>query len=401
LQPSHKRFKELINVSGTMTALGSSSVSPEVIAQMDEVLPKFVDMVKLQKEASKVISRVIGAQAGCVTACAASCIAIGVAACMTGSDMAKVEQLPDTVGMKNEVIMQRGHEVWFGGSVPQTARLPGAKVVEIGDATRAGGYQLEGAINENTAAALYVVSHHTVQYGLIGLEDFCEVAHAHGVPVIVDAASESNISSFFEQGADLACLSGHKFLAGPTSGIVAGCKELVEACLFHQYHGIGRAMKVGKEGIIGAMAALERWENLDHNSEQQGQEQIVGRLLDNLKNIPGLLVYAEPDPTGNPIRRVTIKVDPKIVGLSAFEISMTLRESSPPIVVRDHEAIDQEYFQLDPCNIQPEQADFVTREIRRIANLSDEDKKRLRATLPQRPNDADLLVESLKGWIAQ
>jgi len=132
---------------------------------------------------------------------------------MTGPDLAKVEQLPDTTGLKNEVIIQKGHVVWFGASVPQMVRLTGAKVVEIGDATRAGTYQLEGAINENTAAALYVVSHHTVQYGLISLEGFCRVAHAHEIPVIVDAASESNMSSFLERGADLVCFSGHKFLA--------------------------------------------------------------------------------------------------------------------------------------------------------------------------------------------
>jgi D-glucosaminate-6-phosphate ammonia-lyase len=207
--------------------------------------------------------------------------------------------------------------------------------------------------------------------------------------------------SFLEQVADLACFSGHEFLAGPTSSIVAGRKELVEACLFHQYHGIGQAMKLGREGIIGAIAGLELWENLDHDRKQQVREQIVERLLDNLKGITGLLVHAEPDPTGNPIRRTTIKGDPKPVGLNAFEILLPLKESSPPIVVHDHEAIDLGYFQLDRCDIHREQVDFVTREIRRIANLSDEDKKRLRARLPQRPNDADLLIKSLTGWIPE
>ena len=135
------------------------------------MFPKFVDMLDLQHEACRVIQRVVVAEAGCVTSCAAAGIAIGVAACMTGPDMAKVEQLPDTTGLKNEVIIQRGHVVWFGAPVTQMVRLTGAKVAEIGDVNRAGVYQLEGTIWENIAAALYVASHHTVRYGLIALED--------------------------------------------------------------------------------------------------------------------------------------------------------------------------------------------------------------------------------------
>ncbi len=396
-----KRYdlKEVINVSGTMTALGSSSVPPEVIEAMADVLPRFVDMVRLQQQACRVIRRVIGAEAGCVTSCAAAGIAISVAACMTGADLAKVEQLPDTTGLKNEVIIQKGHVVWFGASVPQMVRLTGAKVVEIGDATRAGTYQLEGAINENTAAALYVVSHHTVQYGLISLEEFCRIAHAHGIPVIVDAASESNMSSFLERGADLVCFSGHKFLAGPTSGIVAGRKDLVEACLFHQYHGIGRAMKVGKEGIVGVMAALERWERLDHKAVQAEQERIIDKFVEGLKDIPGLAVTVEPDPTGNPIRRVKVKVDPEVVGLTAFEVSAELAAGDPPIIVRDHHVIDEGFFFLDPCNVTVEQAEIVAEAIRRILDLPDEQKKMIRGRYPRWPNHADLLVEKLKGWV--
>lgn len=88
------RLKEVINVSGTMTALGSSSVPPEVIAAMADVLPRFVDMVELQREANRVIQRVIGAEAGCITSCAAAGIAVSVAACMTGTDMAKSNNSP-------------------------------------------------------------------------------------------------------------------------------------------------------------------------------------------------------------------------------------------------------------------------------------------------------------------
>lgn len=395
------QFKEVINVSGTMTALGASSVSPDVIETMASVLPKFVDMVELQRNACRVIQRVIGCEAGFVTACSAAGIAIGVAACMTGANMAKVEQLPDTSGMKGEVLLQRGHSVWFGGSILQMVRLSGARVIEIGDATRAGAYQLEGAISERTAAAVYVVSHHTVQYGLINLESFSRVAHTHGVPVIVDAASESNMKVFFEQGADLVCYSGHKFLAGPTSGIVAGRADLIEACLFHQYHGIGRAMKVGKESIVGATASLERWARLDHTALLAEQGRILDVFVEGLSGIAGLTLSLEPDPAESPTKRVKVRVDANVAGLEAFEIADELKSGDSAIYVRDNETIDGGYFFLDPTCSTLDEARLVAPAIRRVLELPEEEKAAIRLHHTCRPNDADTLVQKLEGWVPE
>src|SRR3712207_5209869 len=115
-----------------------------------------------------------------------------------------------------------GHMVGYGAPVEQGVRLAGARVVPVGQATSARRYQLEGAITERTAAALYVVSHHTVQYGLLPLDEFVAACHARGVPVIVDAASEYDLKGFLATGADIALYSSHKFLGAPTGGIVAG-----------------------------------------------------------------------------------------------------------------------------------------------------------------------------------
>ncbi len=169
---------------------------------------------------------------------------------MTGSDLAAIERLPDTTSLKNEVLIQAGHMVSYGAPVEQGIRLAGARVVPVGQATSARKYQLRGAIKERTAAALYVVSHHTVQYGLIPLDEFVEVCHARGVPVMVDAASEYDLKGFLAAGADVALYSSHKFLGGPTGGIVAGRTELVRAA-YLQNSGIGRGMKIGKEGMVG------------------------------------------------------------------------------------------------------------------------------------------------------
>lgn len=389
---------EVINVSGTMTAIGASSVKPEIIEAMVDILPRFVSMDDLQEKASSVINCVIGSEAGCITASAASGIVVSIAACMAGNDLYKAEQLPNTTGMKHEVVIQRGHMAWYGASVGQLARLAGATLVEIGDATRAGAYQLAGATNDRTAAALYVTSHHTVQYGLIDLREFCRVAHEHSVPVVVDAASESEMRWFIEAGADLVCFSGHKFLAGPTSGIIAGRRDLVRACLLHQRAGIGRPMKIGKESIVGVIAALERWERLDHDQVQRQEGEIVYTFADGLRGIPGLVTQIEPDPTGNPIKRVKVIVDSSEAGLNAFQIAQALKHNQPPIVVRDHHTIEEGIIFLDPCNVTKDQAVYVVQRIRELLERSPSEKVAIRQQGPAIPNGADLQEQGLGNW---
>jgi L-seryl-tRNA(Ser) seleniumtransferase len=255
--------RPVINVSGTMTSLGASIVVPEAVAAVAAILPQFVEIDDLQTKASTAIARLCNAEAGFVTASCSAGISIAVAGAMTGTDLAAIERLPDTTELKNEVIIQLGHMSSYGAPVDQAIRLTGAKAVPVGQATFARRYQLGGAINERTAAAVYVVSHHVVSYGLIPLDEFADACHARGVPVIVDAASEYDLQGFLAQGADIALYSSHKFLGGPTAGIVAGRKDLVRAA-FAQNGGIGRGMKVGKEGMVGTIAALEAWEKRDH-----------------------------------------------------------------------------------------------------------------------------------------
>ena len=180
----------LINASGTETVFGASPVCPEVLDAVNSLVQSSVVMFELQSVAWHVIARVFEVEAGLVAHCTSAGIAISVAACMTGQDIARVERLPDTTGMKNEVILQRGHNVGYGANIVQNMAQTGAKVIEIGATTECGAYQLAAAITPQTAAAMYVVSHHTVQSGLIDLESFCRTCHEYNVPVIVDGAAE-------------------------------------------------------------------------------------------------------------------------------------------------------------------------------------------------------------------
>ncbi|MBX5089951.1 aminotransferase class V-fold PLP-dependent enzyme [Rhizobium lentis] len=350
-------LRPVINVSGTMTSLGASIVVPEAIAAMTAILPHFVEINDLQRKASRVIARLTGGEAGFVTASCSAGISLAVAGAITGDNLLAIEKLPDAVLEKNEVLVQMGHVVSYGAPVDQAIRLAGGKVVLVGQATSTHRFHMEKAITDKTAAAVYVVSHHVVDYGLLNLQEFVEIAHARGVPVVVDAASEYDLRIFLEQGADIALYSGHKFLGGPTSGIVAGSKELVRHA-FLQNMGIGRGMKVGKESIFGVMAALEAWERRDHAGIRERETTYLNLWKRTLEGRPGVTALIEPDPTNNPLDRLRLIVDPSETHITAWDLADRLAKGSPPIIVRDHE-VEHRYFYLDPCNLHPGQEVIV------------------------------------------
>jgi len=362
-------LRPIINVSGTMTALGASIIGPEAIRAMAEIAPQWVEMDDLQRKASAVIARLTGGEAGFVTASCASGIAMAIAGAMTGTRLLAVERLPDdTTGLKDEVIIQLGHIVNYGAPVDQSIRLAGARVVPAGTVSVAQGYHVDEAINERTAAGLYVVAHHTVQYGMLSLEEFCEICHGKDVPVIVDAASEYDLRGFLARGADVVIYSGHKFLSGPTSGLVAGRKDLVRAA-YLQNRGIGRGMKVGKETIAGVMAALDAWETRDHAGIRAREDAALATWLTALQGLPGIVARIVPDPTDNPLDRLEVTVGPES-GFSAAGLTAALAAGSPPVIVRNHE-VERGHFYLDPCNLHPGEAEVVAHCLRALLTAAD------------------------------
>jgi L-seryl-tRNA(Ser) seleniumtransferase len=347
----------LINASGTMTALGASRAGDEVIEATAAILPHFVSIDQLQARASVVIAAATGAEAGCVTASAAAGMALAVAAAMTGSDLARIERLPDTTGLKSEVVIGAGHLVNYGAPVAQAITLTGAQVVTAGTAARVESFHLEDAISERTAAVLFLVSHHVVQEGQTSLDETIAIAHRLGVPVIVDMASEYDLAGPFEKGADLAIWSAHKFLGGPTAGIVAGRKDLVRAA-YLQNRGLGRHMKVGKEGILGTIAALEAWGRRDHAAEARREAAILAEWEAELAGVPGLSLARLADWTGNPITRLELTIHPANTGLEAWELADRLSGRDPAVHVRDDHAEHQRLY-LDPCNVTAKEARLV------------------------------------------
>jgi L-seryl-tRNA(Ser) seleniumtransferase len=385
--------RRVINASGTETVHGASRASTRVAEAVAAILPHWIEMAELQRAASETIARVTGAEAGFVTGCTAAGISVAVAAAMTGSDLARVERLPDVTGLRHRVILQKGHEVNFGGTVTQMIRLTGATPVEIGTATSCAAYQLEGAIDERTAAAVYVLSHHTVQSGLLGLAAFSAICGARGVPVIVDAAAEYDWPGMLAAGATAVIFSAQKAPAGTTAGVIAGSRDFARAC-FHQERGIGRPMKAGKENVAGAIAALEQWRDADHAATRRAEAARLDRAEASLRNLRGLRLEREADPSGNPFERLMLHVDPRVARISPFQLGQALAAGDPKIVLRTLHA-DRGYLLLDVRRIDDGELELVVGRIREALAAVPAD-----ATPAAAPAGGDLTRRAMARWLA-
>lgn len=343
--------ERVINASGRMTALGVNTLSDEVLDAMATAGTSYVEIDELQQAVGKEVARLIGAEAAMATTGAAAGIALMVAACVAGSDLTRVQALPDSLGAPDEVIIQAGHQVNFGAHVTQLIRLAGGKPVPIGAVNGVSEAHLSGMFGAQTAAFLFVQSHHAVQKGMLALERCIAICKEHGVPVLVDAAAEEDLTRIVTSGADLVTFSGGKAIGGPTSGIVAGRADLVEACRA-QNVGIGRPMKVGKEGLLGLVAALAAYVERDIEAERKRCSAIVDRLLDGFDGYADTRRLA--DEAGRGIERAGVVLEPQ----RAADLVTFLRAGSPPIYPRGH-LLNLGIVAFDPRPMDDEDVEIV------------------------------------------
>jgi L-seryl-tRNA(Ser) seleniumtransferase len=333
----------IINAQSWVTALGGSIMRPEVLQAMDDAANAFVDIKQLNRAAGEVVARSCGAEQGLVTAGCSAAQVLMVAACMTGQSEQNVEQLPDTTGMKNEVILFKGQRNRYDKAFV----TGGATLVEYGSVDAATADDLDAAINENTACVAFVVAPFMPEG--IGLEETIRVAHERGVPVIVDAAAEvpprANLSKFHRMGADMVAFSGGKGIGGPqSSGILAGKAELVEAAVMNSLNldssvaGIGRPMKVSKENIVGLVTAIQLFTDSDEAAEWEGWNSKAQFVAERLTGIDGVRVSIEDDPDKRQGPQPVITFADDYEGLSIAEIIEQLENGDPGIFVGGGEA---------------------------------------------------------------
>ena len=287
--------RPLINACGVYTDLGGSVLSPTVWEAMEDANRSFVGMVDLLEQSGRVLARLMGAEAARVTTGASAAIALATAACMTGMEGPRWEQLPDTSGMKNEVLMQRLHRYKYD----RCARLTGARIVEAGSSTATTRDQFAAALGPQTAVVLYP-AHLESRPGSLPLRDVIEIAHARNVPVLVDAAylnyPISLMRSFTATGADLVCFSS-KYFSGPNStGFVCGRADLMQAVAgvdFTRYESgkylsFGRPFKLDRQMIVATVVALEEWLAMDHDARWRSYRARVEVISRAASSVPGI-----------------------------------------------------------------------------------------------------------------
>ena len=364
----HERYqlRRVINACGKMTSLCGAAVLPEIVDTVAESMRHFWELDALQAAAGKAIAQATGAEDGRVTACTSAGITLSVAACMTGSSLARVLQLPDTTGMRRRVLIQKGHCVNYGQPVTQAVRLSGAEVVEIGTVDGCSEDELQYALRlDSIAAVLCVESHHTVRYGWVKVPRVVALAHELEIPVIVDAAAQDlRMKELVGYGADLVITSAHKFLCSTTAGIVAGRRNLVDA-VYLQNRGIGRGMKAGKEAIFGVLAALEVRMRQDVSAWTAEQDRKVQLIVERLQDVPGLRLDVDPDPNGCPFSRTRLTPDPVVTGHTARSLTTALAEGNPTIVARAHHT-DEGYLHLDSIEMCDDEIEIACDRVRQV-----------------------------------
>ena len=333
---------------------------------MNEAARSFVDMDELECKAGKVVAEITGAEAGYVTAGAAAGLMLAAAGCMTGTDRSLMKRLPNTQGMKNEVIIQRGHR----NDYDQAVTTAGARLLEVGFVYQTHPWEIEGAISEATAAILYISHMRGAQAGMVTLPEIIQIARAKSIPVVVDAATQippaTNLTRFTAMGADLVVYSGGKAIRAPSaSGFVCGRQSLIEACAMQAFphHGIGRPMKVGKEEIVGLITALQQYVARDHDADLRSWEAKVAYLIGELAALPHVDVSRSfPDEAGRPIPRVRLRLREKVSELSAVDVVIRLLEGEPPISVVGYLA-GEGVILLDPICLQDGEEVLVARRL--------------------------------------
>ena len=350
--------RPVIHGAGTTTRYGGSMLRPEALEAMRDASQALVNLDEMNEAGGAAIARMLGAEAAFVTAGASSGLILQAAACIAGTNPANITRLPDTAGMKNEIVIQRAHRFAYD----QAYRVAGGTLVEIGLARRTQPFELEAAINDRTAAVAYLISPFTSPPGVLTLEQTIAIAHKRGVPVIVDAASmlppRENLTKFIRLGADLVSFSGGKGIRGPQStGILAGKRDLIRAVTMNASpnQALGRAAKTSKEEIAGLVVALELFMAEDEKAEMERYRSVCASIVDGLRGIPGLRTAVEQDGVNRVIPHAVIYFTPDWVGPSGHAVQVALAQGDPHVYVQQggHQGGYFDEIAIDPINLQP------------------------------------------------
>jgi len=359
-------FKELgirpfINAAGTYTTLTASLMHPEVVQAIDYSSRVFVHLQDLHDAVGKRIASLVGCEAAMVSSGAASALTLGTAACLTGTNQDFIRRLPDTTGMKTEVIIQKSHRYGYDHAI----RNCGIRFVEVDTPA-----DLEHAINERTAMMLFFNANDPV--GRIHAAEFAQLGKKHNIPTFNDAAADvppvENLSKYIKQGFDLVTFSGGKGIRGPQSaGLLLGRKDLIEAARLNaspNSDSIGRGMKVNKEEILGMMVAVEVYLKKDHAAEWREFEKRIKLIADSVGPVSGVKTETFIPEIANAVPHLRISWDEAALKITSKDATKKLLEGEPSIELRPGAKAGT--IEVAVWMLQPGEAQIVARRIREV-----------------------------------
>jgi len=357
-------LEPIINASATLTRLGGSRMPEEVLAAMAEAAECFVDLPLLQERVGAKIAELTRNEAAYVSSGAAAGIVLAVASCVTGTDKSLVLDFPQLKqAKKTEVILWKASRNGYDFAVTQT----GVTVIEIGSSAA----EFEAAINERTACAVWFAG--PLGDNALPIEEVIRIGKARGVPILVDAAAQiPPVESFWHYTRDLGAtgviFSGGKGIRGPqSSGLILGTKELIAGARINgpPNHSIGRGMKVGKEEMLGCLAAVEYTLNQDEAAQLGEYDEIVHRWIEDLANLPGVTTERRyPSEAGQPHARTILHIGAD-AARTRDQIVTELWEGSPKIAVAPLDR-EPDALALNPQTLTKDESDIVSRRIREI-----------------------------------
>ena len=346
-------YKELgarpvINAIGSVTMLGGSTPISEGREAMAQADGAWIPLMELEEKAGDVIAQMVNVPAAYITSGAGSALTLATAAAMAGDDDDKIQQLPNTAGMKNEILIQTRQRYWYD----RCLELAGAKLVQFGSEEETTEQDLEQAIGPNTAAVHYYAVEQEPDPHALSLEKTIEIAHARGVLVMVDAAGQiyplDNFGKYIRMGADFQCIAA-KYTGAPQSvGLALGTKEMIRKIglkAFASYEGrrirgIGRPQKVDRQEMVGAVAAVRRWMTMNHEERLADSEQKCQNVIAALAGIPGVKAELITNVIGHHAYGVNLALDPAIAGMTLVDVVARLKEGEPPIWTRVRDGED-------------------------------------------------------------
>ena len=318
--------KPVINGMGTVTVLGGSIMPAEVVKAMEEASRYFVRMPELKEKVGAKLAEILNVPAAMVTTGAAGAIAVGTAACMACGDAKRVGKLPRLEGMRTEVVQQKSHRSGYEAQI----ELCGARIVQVETLE-----ELNRAIGDRTAMLFFL--NKAESHGKINREQWIAIGKKRKVPTFNDAAADvpgkDRLTGLVKQGFDLVCFSGGKGLLGPQStGLLLGNKDLVAAAqaVISPNAGIGRGMKVGKEEMMGLLAAVERYLKVDHDAEFKMLDGRVSEMIKTLSAVKGVQARREVPQIANEVPHLVVHWSSEI---KVRDLTRQLEEGDPSIWV--------------------------------------------------------------------